>query len=92
MKALLRKILVPIGVIWFIALFVAGFMAYLVSSAGPDGPCDGLGRSLTQAPMLMRIFFGQEHMWAGWLWFVGDMVVFWGSVALAVNVGKWLEE
>ncbi len=92
MKKLLRKVLFPVGVIWFIALFVAGFMAYFVSSAGPDGPCDGLGRSLTQAPMLMRIFLGQERMWSGWLWFVGDMVLFWGSVAVAVNVGKWLED
>jgi len=92
MKAALRKILVPVGVIWFIALFVAGFMAYFVSSAGPSGPCDGLGRPLSQAPMLMRIFFGQERMWAGWLWFAGDMVLFWGSIAVAINLGKWLED
>lgn len=92
MKKLFRKVLVPVGVIWFIALFVVGFMAYFVSSTGPDGSCDGLGRSLTQAPILMRIFFGQERMWAGRLWFVGDMVLFWGSIAVAVNVGKWLED
>lgn len=92
MKKLIRKALVPVGVIWFIALFIAGFLAYFVSSAGPDGPCDGLGRSLTQAPTLMRILFGQERMWAGWLWFVGDMVLFWGSIALAINIGKWLED
>ncbi len=82
MKKLLRKILAPVDIIWFIALFVAGFLAYFVSSAGPNGPCDGLGRPLTQAPMVMRIFFGQEGMWTGWLWFTGDMVIFWGSIAL----------
>ncbi|HMP77494.1 MAG TPA: hypothetical protein PKE12_14450 [Kiritimatiellia bacterium] len=92
MKATVRKILFPVGVIWFLALFIAGFMAYFVSSAGPSGPCDGLGRPLSQAPILMRIFFGQERMWAGWLWFVGEMVLFWGSIAVAINIGKWLED
>jgi len=92
MKKLLRKVLVPVGVIWFIALFVAGFEAYFTSSSGPSGPCDGLGRTLTQAPMLMRIFFGHERMWAGWFWFLGDMVIFWGSIAVAINIGKWLED
>ena len=92
MKTILRKILVPVGVIWFIGLLIAGFMAYLVNSVGPGGLYDGLGRRLTEAPVLMRIFFGQERMWAGWFWFAVDMLVFWGSVALALILGKWLEK
>ena len=91
MKVTLHKILFPVGLIWFIGLFIAGFLAYFVSSAGPSGPCDGLGRPLSQAPMVTRIFLGQERMWAGWLWFAGDMVLFWGSIALAINLAKWLK-
>ena len=92
MKATLRKILIPVGVIWFLALFVAGFMAYFGTSADAGGVTDGLGRSLSEVPGLMRIFFGQERMWAGWAWFAGDMILFWGSVALAVKIRLWLEE
>jgi len=92
MKTALRKILGPVAIIWFIALFIAAFMAYFVTTGGSDGPTDGLGRSLSEAPMLMRIIFGQERMWAGWGWFAGDMIIFWGSIGLAVNIGKWLED
>ncbi|MDO9541005.1 MAG: hypothetical protein Q7J98_01610 [Kiritimatiellia bacterium] len=92
MKATLRKILFPVGVIWFIGLFIAGFLAYFVTSAGPNGATDGLRRTLSEAPMLMRIVFGQDRMWAGWEWFLGDMVVFWGSITVAVNISKWMED
>lgn len=67
-------------------------MAYVVTSGGSGATTDGLGRSLSEAPMLMRIMFGQERMWAGWGWFVGDMIIFWGSIGLAVNIGNWLED
>lgn len=89
MRTVLTKILIAIGVVWFIGLFVLGFLAYLVTSAGP---CDGLGRPLTQAPMFMRIFFGQDRMWAGWGWFTTDMVVFWGSIAAAVGISKLFDK
>jgi len=92
MKKLLRKILMPVGVVWFIGLFIVGFLAYFCVSSGPNGPCDGLGRPLADAPMLMRIFLGQEIMWAGWFWFAGDMVIFWGSIAIAISLAKWLED
>jgi len=62
MKTALRKILFPIGVIWFIALFILGFLAYFVTSAGPSGIADGLGRPLPEAPPLMRLVFGQERL------------------------------
>ncbi len=57
MNIQLRKVLGYVGAIWFIILFVAGFMAYFVTSPGAYGPCDGLGRNLTQAPLLMRVIF-----------------------------------
>jgi hypothetical protein len=90
-KATFRNILVPLGICWFIALFVAGFLAYFVSTTGTP-PTDGLGRPLSEAPLLMRLLFGQERMWAGWVWFLAEMVIFWGSIALAVNISKWLDD
>jgi hypothetical protein len=30
----------------------------------------------------MRLFFGQERAWAGWFWFVADIVWFWGGLGL----------
>lgn len=92
MKTALRKILLPVGAIWFIALLIAGFLAYFVTSRGANGATDGFGRTLSEAPMLIRIILGQERMWAGWGWFVGEMVIFWGSIALAVNISKWLDD
>ena len=92
MKQLLRKILFSVGVVWFIALLVSGFLAFFVTSAGPNGATDGLGRTLSEAPMLMRIVLGQDRMWAGWLWFAGDMALFWGSIALAINLAKRLKD
>jgi hypothetical protein len=88
MRAVLRQLLVAIGVVWFVGLAVLGFLAYFVTSKGTTGPCDGLGRSLSEAPALMRMFFGQQRMWAGWGWFAGDMLVFWGSVAAAIGLSK----
>ena len=85
---MLRKALTIFFTVWFIALFVCGFLAYMVTSAGP---CDGLGRHLSEAPTLMRIFFGQDRMWAGWGWFVGDMVIFWGSIAAAMGIFNRLD-
>jgi hypothetical protein len=92
MKSARRKILFPIGIIWFIALMIAGFLAYFVTSSGPHGMVDGLGRPLTEAPFLMRFFFGQERLWAGFGWFFGEMVIFWGSLGFAPGLSNWLED
>ncbi len=72
-----------ICIAWFIALLIAGFMAYMMTTSNPhtDVTCDGLGRELTLSPWVMRLMFGQERLWAGWGWFIGDMVIFWGSLA-----------
>lgn len=83
-----KKALSIFAAIWFISLFICGFLAYMTSSSNADGPCDGLGRHLTPAPALMRVIFGQRRMWAGWGWFIGDMTIFWGSIAIVANVGK----
>lgn len=79
-----EKISIAIAALWVLALFVYSFLAYMVRSSNEDGPCDGLGRHLSDAPLLMRIFFGQDHSWAGFGWFAVDMIAFWGSIAIAV--------
>jgi hypothetical protein len=92
MKKFLRKILVPFGIVWYIALMIAGFLAYFVRSGGPNGFSDGLGRSLTESPILMRIFFGQDSLWAGFGWFLGDLLIFFGSIASGLKIGAWLDD
>jgi len=92
MKKSLRIIFGVLGFVWFITLLVVGFLAYFVSSAKNGVPVDGLGRQISEAPFLMRFMFGQEKMWAGWMWFFIDMVAFWGSVAIVVHIGRWLED
>ena len=92
MKAILRKLIVPIAVIWCIALLIAGFLAYFVTIPGPHGMVDGLGRPLSVSPFLMRFFFGQERLWAGFGWFFGEMVIFWVSLATASGISNWLED
>jgi hypothetical protein len=83
MKSLLRKSVIVLGVIWIITLFIAGFLAYFVTLDGPNGGItDGLGRKLTEAPLLMRIVFGQERFWTGFGWFFGDIVIFFGSIGI----------
>jgi uncharacterized oligopeptide transporter (OPT) family protein len=87
MHDVIKKALKVIAVIWFLGLAVLGFLAYFVTSSGPS---DGLGRALTETPVVVRIFFGQERMWAGWRWFAVDMVVFWGSIGAALAISKLL--
>ena len=88
----LRKIVVPVAVIWFAALLIAGFLAYFVTFKGVNGATDGLGRSLSETPAAVRFIFGQERMWAGWIWFLVDMLIFWGSVLMTVKVSRRLQD
>jgi hypothetical protein len=74
-------VVTAIVIVWVMALFVCGILAYFTVAKGASGSVDGLGRPLSEAPMLMRIFFGQDRMWAGWFWFATDLVIFWGSLA-----------
>jgi len=85
-KNMLKKIITTFLGIWIITLLVCGFLAYFVTSRNEGGICDGLGRHLSEAPIFARIFFGQDRMWTGWGWFVGDMVIFWGSLAAIMGI------
>jgi hypothetical protein len=88
-----RRALTFIGGAIILGVFVAGFIAYFVTSfdAGSQTWLDGFGRPLSVSPWFMRFVFGQERLWAGWGWFFADMAIFWGGVALGfglVNYGS----
>jgi hypothetical protein len=87
---LIRKVAVVFGVVLGIAIFVAAFIAYFVFRVDSTGAMlDGFGRSLSESPLLMRLIFGQERLWAGWFWFGADMVFFWGGLAIAYSLLKF---
>ena len=86
MHDVIKNALKIIAVIWFLSLVVLGFLGYFVTSPGPS---DGLGRPLTEAPVFVRILFGQERMWAGWTWFAVDMLIFWGSIGAALGISHF---
>jgi len=79
----MRKLAKYLGGTIMIAVFIYGFITYFITSPDPGtGQLhDGLGRQLSASPFFMRFLFGQERLWAGWLWFFIDMVVFWGGIA-----------
>lgn len=82
----IKKISTGIGVILIITLFVLAFLAYFVSRFDSGERYDGLGRALVDSPWVVRIIFGEEKMWVGWKWFIVDMVIFWGGIALAISL------
>ena len=43
---------------------------------------DGLGRPLSESPLLLRMIFGQDRLWPWLGWFIADMIIFWGGVGL----------
>jgi hypothetical protein len=86
----IRKAAVVLGVALGIVAFVAAFIAYFVTRVGPSGAMlDGFGRPLSESPLLMRLIFDQERLWAGWFWFGADMVFFWGGLAIAYSLLKF---
>jgi hypothetical protein len=68
-----------LGALLCLVVFGAALLGYFVTDGNGH---DGLGRSLSSAPFFMRLFFGQERAWAGWFWFVADIVWFWGGLGL----------
>ena len=65
----MRRILGFLGVALLLGVFAVGFFAYFVFSFDPQSgiPRDGLGRQLTDSPWFVRLIFGKEKQWAGWL-------------------------
>ncbi len=84
----MHKLSSAIGGLILAAVLIGGFLAYMVSSfdSGSGQWSDGLGRPLSESPIFMRVIFGESQMWAGWSWFIGDMVIFWGGVGAAIGL------
>ena len=82
----MRKLSTYLGVAILIFVFVIGAAAYMVTSFNVDTQqwWDGLGRPLTESPWLMQVLLGEERLWAGWFWFIVDMIIFWGSIGVAI--------
>lgn len=86
MKKVLQKIFIPVSIVWYVALMIAGFLAYFIKLEGPNGFTDGLGRLLKESPIIMRVLFGQDYLWAGFGWFFTDSVIFFGSIAAGLGI------
>ena len=85
----MRRIACVLGVGIIIADLVLAFLAYFVLQSGELGVFDGLGRELTESPWLVRFVFGTDRMWAGWLWFLADMVIFFGGGGVGILLVLW---
>lgn len=88
MENAMRKIIGYLGVGIIISVFVVGFIAYFVFKFDPGTGTtyDGFGRHLTESPWFVRLLFSEDRLWAGWGWFLADMVIFWGGI----GIGSWL--
>jgi len=87
----MRKLAGYFGLALILAAFILGFVAYFVFSFDPQTKVtfDGLGRQLSESPKLVRLIFGEDKQWAGWRWFLIDMVVFWGAMGLGGSLAAW---
>lgn len=87
----MRKLIGYAGIAGLGMIVVLGFLAYFVTSVDQPGSVryDGLGRPLSNSPLFMRMFFGQEREWVGWSWFFVDMMVFWGGGLLFFRLWDW---
>lgn len=94
-EAAMRKIIGCIGgcigVAMIITVVIAAFIAYFVYKTDPTTNViyDGFGRPLSESPFLMRWFLGQDRVWAGWVWFALDMVIFWGGALTGYGLACW---
>jgi hypothetical protein len=87
-RTLLKNLLTIASALIGIAVFVAAFMAYFVTSGDRSTRqiLDGLGRPLAPTPLFFRFFFGAERMWAGMSWFLLDFIWFFGGIYLAFTL------
>lgn len=94
MKQTVAKAGCTVAIVGVLVLLAIGFLAYFVTSHDPSTGLwyDGLGRPLGSSPWLMQFVFGAERQWAGLIWFVVDMVVFWGWIGLCVYISKRNDE
>jgi hypothetical protein len=82
MKKIIGIIMCGLGFLIGAFLLIAGFLAYFITSSSNGVIIDGLGRLLSESPLLLRMIFGQDRLWAGLGWFIADMIIFWGGAGL----------
>ena len=81
---MLRKAAGYLGAVLILAMFGAGVVAYYVTSVDPVSyiPHDGFGRPLSESPRWVSAFLEPDRKWAGWNWFLIDIVIFWSGVGV----------
>ena len=84
----MRRIFIPIAAGVVLGIIVTGLLAYFIVAKDSTSSVDGLGRSLVPAPWPARFIFGASKEWAGWSWFLVDLVWFWGGIGLAFSLGS----
>jgi hypothetical protein len=87
----MRKLIGYLGGGIIVAVLIAGFVAYFIRSVEPSTKIiyDGFGRQLSESPWFIRLIFGQDRLWVGWGWFIGDMFIFWGGILIGVSLAKF---
>jgi hypothetical protein len=82
---MLARLKTAFGIMVCVAVFVTAFFAFFVTAQTADGQlADGIGRSLSETPLLMRFLFAQGRFWAGWWWFIADFVWFFGGLLFGI--------
>lgn len=83
MKKIASKLIFAIVVIGGTILFILGFLAYFKIDKHLDGTIyDGLGRQLDFCPPIISFVFWNSGLWAGWMWFIVDIVFFFGLISI----------
>lgn len=90
-RGLAAKALWAVAAAIAVGVFAAGAAAYLFTFTGSGVLTDGLGRTLSPTPMLVRLIFGQDRLWAGWVWFALDSVWFFGGLGTAYLLARAAE-
>ena len=74
----MRKAVGYIGAALILGIFCAAFVAYFVTRVDPVSFVhrDGFGRLLSESPWWVSSFFDADLKWAGWNWFLADIVIF----------------
>jgi hypothetical protein len=91
----MRKLIGGIGVAVIVMTLIAAFVAYFVQSVDPRTQImyDGFGRRLSEMPWLLRtvsVLARDPHVgWAGWLWSIGDVVIFGVGMGVGANLSAW---
>jgi hypothetical protein len=83
------KLVSYLGIAIIVSVFIAGFIAYFTFRVDPHTGItyDGFGRQLCKSPWIVKLVLQEGH-WAGWIWFVVDLVIFWSCIAFGVILAR----